>query len=323
MRPLITLSARWAAVATGVVLAIGMAAGLVRLLPWLVAPDVPWLLAAPFARALAAGALEAALLVGLPTGVGIASAIFVERGEARALAAVGARPARVVAGLGAAGLLIVGASMLAEAIAGPEPPGRFADHLVSAGRAACAGSDRPGRVDVPLLSLTWLCFPSGPRVAGRIPGVAAPLWFSAAELRPGDELRGVAARDLHVAGRLAGRVLRMKAADARFVGLPSFRPSRLLDGAPRGLVISASALLVALAGAWCIVCRGAARPVASVAASGGGATAMLASVRALDSRSAPLLRYAAVPLVGVLVAVALFLLIERVARWRVARYRAE
>ena len=60
------LSARSAAVAMALVLAVGLASGLVRLLPWFVAPDVPWQLSWPFARLLGGAALEITLLLGLP-----------------------------------------------------------------------------------------------------------------------------------------------------------------------------------------------------------------------------------------------------------------
>src|SRR5512143_2958280 len=83
---------RNSAVALAVVLALACSGGLVRLLPWLLAPEVPFEVTLPFARALGASATETAFLFGVPLGFGLAAASFVERGEARALAALGASP---------------------------------------------------------------------------------------------------------------------------------------------------------------------------------------------------------------------------------------
>src|SRR6186713_2206673 len=59
---------RAAAWSVGVVLLVGVAAALVRLLPWLLSPDVPLPVALPFAKALLAVAFEAAFFVGVPAG---------------------------------------------------------------------------------------------------------------------------------------------------------------------------------------------------------------------------------------------------------------
>ena len=90
MRALIVLSARSTAVAAVVVLSIGLAGGAIRLLPWLVAPAVPFGISAPFAEVLASAALEVALVVGLPVGAAVGTALFVDP----------ATPNRVADGLG-------------------------------------------------------------------------------------------------------------------------------------------------------------------------------------------------------------------------------
>ncbi|MFO0571355.1 MAG: hypothetical protein U0263_37345 [Polyangiaceae bacterium] len=89
-----------AALGSVIILALfGLAAGLVRLLPWLVSPEVPLDVSLPFARALGAGATEMAFLIGAPLGTALAVARFVERGEARALHALGVTPARIARSL--------------------------------------------------------------------------------------------------------------------------------------------------------------------------------------------------------------------------------
>jgi hypothetical protein len=50
------------------VLVIALFAGLVRLLPWMLASELPWGVVWPFAQALGAVALETSLLVGVPAG---------------------------------------------------------------------------------------------------------------------------------------------------------------------------------------------------------------------------------------------------------------
>jgi hypothetical protein len=310
VRPLITLSVRCAALAALVVFAAGLGGGVVRLLPWLVAKDVPLPLAVPFARLLVAAALEAAVLVGVPIGAGLGAALFVDRGEARALAALGARPSRLVAGLIAPGVLAVAAFVALSSSADGEQPGRFAARLLAAGRAACAGSSEPRRVDVPVLSVAWLCFPAGPRIAGRSPGTAAPVWFSAAGLRPSDDLRSLELDEVSLSAQLAGREVRIRAAEVHLHGLPSWGPSRLLAGALRGFVVASSAVAAALVAAFLAIRRPAVFPVVAAVASAMAAVALLAAVRALDAHGAPPALYTSVPLVGVAAQVAAFSLAD-------------
>jgi hypothetical protein len=285
MRPLLTLSARYAALATALVGLLGVAAGAVRLLPWFVARDVPLRLVVPFAELLAARTLEVAFLVGMPMGVGIAAAVFVERGEARALGALGARPARLVAPLVIPGLLGVAAFTLAQARTDSEPPGRFAARLIAAGRASCTGKVRT-RVDVPLVALSWLCFEQGPRLAGAVPGLPRGAWFTARDVELPDGLASARMKELHLAAALPEGVFTVGASEARVDGLPAWSPPRTLAGAPRALVVGAGTLLAALGCAWAILGAGLGRPVAAATASGAVALALLAALRGLDVRHA-------------------------------------
>src|ERR1700735_3637076 len=95
-----------ALVASGAIALVGILAGAVRLMPWLLDPAVPWRVAAPFARGLAAVALEAALLVWWPVGWALAACRFVENGEARVLLTLGERPARTASRLAPQGLAL-------------------------------------------------------------------------------------------------------------------------------------------------------------------------------------------------------------------------
>ncbi|HEY5241342.1 MAG TPA: hypothetical protein VIJ22_07750, partial [Polyangiaceae bacterium] len=77
MRSLSRGARNTALVASGAIALVGVVAGAVRLMPWLLDPAVPWRVAAPFARGLAAVAFEAALLVGWPVGWALAACRFV------------------------------------------------------------------------------------------------------------------------------------------------------------------------------------------------------------------------------------------------------
>src|SRR5215469_9509650 len=99
--PLPRLARTTAIVASLAIALAGFVAGAVRVLPWLLDPAVPWPTAAPFARGLAAVAIEAALLVGWPVGWALACFRYVESGEARVLLTLGERPSGTVLRLAA------------------------------------------------------------------------------------------------------------------------------------------------------------------------------------------------------------------------------
>jgi hypothetical protein len=317
VRPLIVLSARSAALAVTIVLAMGLAGGVIRLLPWMVAPEVPWRLSLPFGRLLFGTAVEISVLLGLPLGVALGAATFVERGEARSLGALGSSPERLVASLAGPGLLVVALYVAVASTADPEPPGRLAARLVVAGRASCGAPSAPPRVDVPLVSFTWLCLSGGPRLAGRVPGLGEGSWFTATDLRPSAELGAAALDDLHLLARLGTRVLALHARNVQLVGLPRWGKPLSLSGAARGAIVGATALGVALATAWLIVRRALGSPLAASAAGGGAALATLFSLRAADAGDFSLARYVLVPVSGLLALVILAALLE--AGGRIAR----
>jgi hypothetical protein len=322
MRPLITLSARWVLVATSLVLAIACTGGFVRILPWLLARQVPFALTLPFARVLASRGLEVSVLVGLPTGIAVAAALFVERGEARALQALGVRPSALVASLVPPGVVAVVLSALMGGAAEAPPPGRFAAGLLDAGRGACAEEGAPRRIDVPLLSLAWLCFERRPRLVGAVPGLHGGFWFTAAALRPERELRAVRIDDLRLAGGLSGPRLLLHATDARLSGLSGWGPSRRIDGPLRGAIVGAAALITALCSAWAIVRAAVAHPLAAVAASGMASLVVLAAIRFLDGTEAKAALYGLILPTGGLSALFLLLLVARGLRWHVAGRKA-
>src|SRR6185437_7633302 len=72
------------------------AAGAVRILPLVLAPGVPLRLVPVLARGVAGVAFETALFVAPPIAWALSASRLADRGEARALFAVGVRSARVV-----------------------------------------------------------------------------------------------------------------------------------------------------------------------------------------------------------------------------------
>jgi hypothetical protein len=306
MRPLLTLSARFSAAVVAVVLILGFFSGVVRLLPWLAAPEVPLRICLPFAELLVSATIEAAVLVGPPVGVAIAAALFVERGEAVALEALGASPARLARALLAPAVVLALIYAGSCSLRDPDPPGRLATRLLEFGAAGCRGGGS-GRVDVPLISLSWLCFRPAPRVAGRVPGVGGDVWFSALGVSFAQDLRTISLDDLHVAGTLRGAStqVRFNVARARLAGLPGWgrwgRPETLM-GPARGAVVSAGGFGTALLLAWLVVRARLSRPVPATAVAASAAIGMLTALHSLDGRAANPVFYGVVPLVGAVIA---------------------
>jgi hypothetical protein len=315
MRPLLTLSARFCAACAALVLAVGIAAGAIRLLPWLVAPGVPLRLAAPFARALLVGAGEVALLVALPVGVAIASAVFVERGEARALGTLGVSPRRLTLGLAGPGLLLVALYMGLSNASPAETPGRLAARLLAEGRASCADDAAPRRIDVPLATLAWLCFREGPKLVGRVPGVTRDAWFTADDVEVDADLRRVATRGLALATRLESRPLNLRVGEAKVVGLRGWGRPKSLSGMLRAALIGVAALATALTTAFVVIREAAPGPVSAGVLSGLAAAAMALVLSRLDARDAGVMAYVLVPAAGISISTAAFWLF-RVAAGR-------
>lgn len=268
-------------------------AGLVRLLPWLLAPEVPLRVIWPFARILASSAVDVAVIVGLPLGVGVAAAIAAERGELRAVAALGMAPHAVAARLLAAALLPASLALTSPLITPREAPGVLARGLVAAGRKSCSDRDRapPSSVAVPLVGVTWLCFPGvAPRVVGHVPGALRGAWFSADDLTVSDDLAGLGLHDARLAVPRAGDAPRVSvaAAEVHVRGLSAWSGA----SAPGTRWVHALAVAVSGVGAtfaavaWVLVLRRSTllHAVLLAAAAGG---AMLALLSAVERASGP------------------------------------
>ncbi len=281
-----------------------MVAGLVRVLPLFLSPGVPSRLAPVLARGILAVSLETALFVAPPIGWALAASRLVDRGEARALFAVGARPLAIVAAGWPAALGVALAAALAASAWGREAsaPGRVFRDLLAEGRAACTTSATgaaPVVVDLPLLGLSWICTGGrAPRIVGPAPvGSGA---FAASALVVSDDLRALDASDLEILlspaeGRPEARI---RAAAASIHGLTPLGRASNLSVAGRAFLVAASAtVLAALAGGLALVGSIRSRPAAFALGVVGPLAALLV-FSALERGPAPGIAYLAVPAAG-------------------------
>jgi hypothetical protein len=216
-------------------------AALVRTLPWLLSSAVPLATAWPFMRGLALVALEAALFFGVPIGASVASARFIERGEARSFALMGQAPHATVAGVARALALFV---VLFAAVAyrvgdGAARPGAIAMELMYSARESCTHVGH-GTSAVPFVQATWICTPeSPPYLVGRAP--LGAVWFAARGAEFSGDFREVSLTDVRFSLPLAD--VHVDAATLR--GMPTLLPASSVPAWLRASVLSTALLLMA------------------------------------------------------------------------------
>jgi hypothetical protein len=300
------------------VFAVACLAGLVRALPLLMAPGVPAGLAPAVARGVVGVALEAALFVAPPIAAALGAARFVERGEARALHALGVPPAGLLLGAWPVAAAVALASGLAVASWGREAaaPGRLVREMLVAARTSCEASSSStmpaSAVEVPLLDVAWVCFPGAPpRLVGALAGGSPALLAGAIDVS--DDLRTLTVDDLTVAlppAEPGGGPTQLRAAHATVHGLlPAGRGSNLSPAA-RVAVLTGSSIALAGVAAW-LALRGVSRtrPLA-LAMGAAGPLAALLVFSAFERVPTPPFWYAAVPAAGVAATMALALLLR-------------
>ncbi|MDI1445107.1 hypothetical protein [Polyangium sp. 6x1] len=293
----------------GLVTSVSLAAGLVRSMPLLLAPSVPARLGLPFARAALAVSLEVALVLAPPLGAALAAARLVDRGEARAVFALGASPRSLVASALPVWLLVFVLSALASLAWGleAEAPGRLASRLLADGRAACVdrASREPGAphaATVPIAEATWICLPGEPPRLVMSPSLLGGSALAARSIELSADTASLVADDLVLAlpanetsGPMTVRVAR---ASVRGL-LPLGRPSNLrapVRAALLGVTAAASALLASLA---VLASSIGGRALALFIGLAGPALALLV-LSALEREKSSLLLYGLVPALGLL-----------------------
>jgi hypothetical protein len=287
-----------ALVASGAIALVGVVAGAVRLMPWLLDPAVPWRVAAPFARGLAAVAFEAALLVGWPVGWALAACRFVESGEARVLLTLGERPERTAWRLAPQGLALAVALAGVALVYGSDAtaPGRVATELVAQARLSCVHATTPTTYAIPFTDLTWLCAPDrAPRLVGQAPGSMRGAVLTASDARISGDFRGLELDDARLL--LAGDTpVAVHVATLSMHGMSPWAQASTLPPAWRALLLALTAWTAALLAAY-VVLRSAVRTrIAAIAVGAVGPVAALGLLRLLERADARPAFFALLPL---------------------------
>jgi len=294
-------AARLAAAIAAGILTVSLIAGVVRVLPLFLASGVPLRLAPVLARGIAGVSLETALFLAPPIAWALAASRLVDRGEARALFAVGVRPLRVIASGWPATLAVAAAAALAAAVWGRQAsaPGRALRDLLAEARTACTSAPPPAAADVPLLGVSWVCLAGEPpRVIGQAPVGAGA--FAATAIVVSDDLRSLDATDLEIlVPAVEGRPeARIHAAAASIRGIAPVGRASNLAVVPRALLLAVSATaLSAVAGGLALALGIRSRATAFALGAAGPAAALLV-FSALERAPSPAAAYLGVPAAG-------------------------
>jgi hypothetical protein len=317
--PLPRLARVSAIVASLAIALVGVVAGAVRLLPWLLDPAVPWRVAAPFARGLAAVALEAALLVGWPVGWALACVRFVERGEARVLLTLGESPLATVRRLAPQGALLAVALGAVSLVYGGDAsaPGQVATELVAQAGVSCAQATAPVTYAIPFTDMTWLCAPDRePRLVGSAPGGMAGAVLTARTARIAGDFRALdldgakvllPSSSAHAAVELDVDVLSLH-------GMAPWANASTLPPSLRALLLALTAWVTSSIAAYGVLRRATRSRIGALALGASGPMAALGLLRLLERADASPRAFLAVPVAGAAACFALSALLSRL-RW--------
>lgn len=283
----------WCAVLTGCALV----AGIVRILPWVLDPEVPLRVVLPFARGVLELAVEAAVLVGWPIGWALAAQRFADRGEARAMMLLGESPIRTALAPMRHAWPLAGILVLASATGALDAtaPGRMAQALVAQGEAACTNAATPRTFTVPFVDATWVCTPgSAPILYGAGPGLLHSVVFTAKGARIAGDMRRIDLDDARVS--LASASIHVKHLTLR--GMSPWTHASNVPPLLRALVVLlAAALAAGAAVAACVSPRPILRGTfAAVAVGAIGPLAALGLMRALERADATAAWYLLAPI---------------------------
>ena len=275
---------RSAAIASAAVGLVGAVAGTVRLLPWVLDPGVPLLVAAPFARGLAAVTLEAAMLLGWPIGWAVACFRSVESGEARVFRSLGEAPVFTVGKLAPQGALFAVVLAAVGLVYGGDAnaPGRVATELVERARASCTAVRGTSTYSIPFTGLTWLCAPDrAPRLVGTAPGGLAGTVMTAAEARIAGDFRALELADAHVFVP-GSPPIALHARTLSLRGLAPWARASRLPAALRAAMVAVGAWASASVAAYAVLQRAARTRLGAIAVGAAGPLAALALLRLIE-----------------------------------------
>jgi hypothetical protein len=286
-----------ALIASGAIALVGILAGAVRLMPWVLDPAVPWRVASPFARGLTAVALEAALLVGWPVGWALAACRFVESGEARVMLTLGERPERTAARLAPQGFALALALAAVALVYGNDAsaPGRVVTELVTQARVSCARTDTPTTYAIPFTDFTWLCSPDrAPRLVGNAPGSMRAAVLTASDARVAGDFRSLELDDARLL--LPGETpVAVHVASLSLRGMAPWAKASTLPGWLRALLLVLTAWSVASLGAYTVLRRRVRWRAVAIGLGAAGPLAALGLLRVLERADARPAFYALLP----------------------------
>jgi hypothetical protein len=299
MLPFVRSARTYALVASSAIALVGVVAGGVRVLPWLLDPEVPWPVVFPFARGLATVALEAALVVGWPVGWALASFRVVESGEGRVLQTLGEPPTATMMRFAPHGALLAFALFTVSLVCASDAnaPGRVATELVAGARVSCAKVRAPATYLVPFTDMVWLCAPDRePRLAGALPGMGAAV-LTATGARIAGDFRAIDLDDARVA--LPGDPpIAVHAGSLSVHGMAPWAHASTLPPALRALLLALSAWSTASAAAYGVLLRRARVRAWAIALGAAGPLAALGLVRLFERANAPPFAFLVVPFVA-------------------------
>jgi hypothetical protein len=174
----------------------------------------------------------------------------------------------------------------------------MATSLVEQGKSSCHNAASPHSALVPMVGVTWLCYPGHPpRVAGKLPGVGERAWFSAGELRLSPDLRRFELHDLRLVTRPegAGPQLRLHVDRAHVAGLKPWGRSAKLPTRARAALVATVAALLALLVAWLMTAGMVASRAAAMAIGGTAAVAAVHLLHRVDGGPSGVSAYFWVP----------------------------
>jgi hypothetical protein len=288
-----------AGLATASLALAGLLAGAVRVLPWLLDPEVPWRVAQPFARGLAAVALEAALLVGWPIGWALAAFRFAERGEARVLQTLGRSPHETVARLAPGGSVFAVALGVVALVYGHDAsaPGRVATELIARARTSCEGVSSPGTYSIPFTEMTWLCAPGRePRLVGPALGPLSGLVMTARDARIAGDFRAIELDDARVL--LGSPPVSAHVGSLSVHGMAPWARASTLPAPLRALVLALTGWLASVLGAYLVLRRAVRTRLGALVLGAAGPLASLATMRLLERAGAVPALFVVVPVAG-------------------------
>lgn len=297
---------------SGLLAGLAFVVGALRFLPWLFGSGLPAELWIAFGAELLAMSLEVALFVAPVISFALASSALVERGELRALGALGVRPARIAWSgwpvLLCSALVLSLASGLWGSVA--ISPARRVETWLNEAREGCArkANEAPSAVPVivavPTIDFVWICAKGEvPRLVGTFFVQHRTAALSAASVSFSEDMSTLRFSDARLFVRETNAPdppVQVHATELSISGFaPALRPSNL-HPVVRALLVSGSAGLLSLWVSALVLARSIKSRVHALCAGVSGASAALLFLSSLERSPSAFFLYLGVPALGCL-----------------------